>query len=325
MKLREIIFSVLTFSTLVSCVSESNTSGAINLNATPTTEKDLKEIVETKEYVSFEDSLIFDAEDQIISHVTNVCMSDSNLFVLDDKGLIASFDNKTGKLKRAVNKKGHGNGEYVNPSSLSAANGYLYVLDVPNFVVQYDENLNYVRKISLAMSFPALDLQKTKDGFVAFCFYAPDGAVKVFDDDGNLLKSYSCNENKIPSMLATNNVIVRTDNGIFIIDAMSDTLYELKNDELTPLFGLSDVPADSDSENLEMKMYSCYPFENKVFTFYFSNNYLKGQIYDLTTHKSVSGLLGFVPSFMKNGKFYGFYPNAKDENKYILMRYKINE
>ena len=56
MKLREIIFSVLTFSTLVSCVSESNTSGAINLNATPTTEKDLKEIVETKEYVKHSSS-----------------------------------------------------------------------------------------------------------------------------------------------------------------------------------------------------------------------------------------------------------------------------
>ena len=309
---------IISIFALVSCVSETD-KNIINLNVTSSND------INVDDYIVIDDSLVLHVDDKLISYkVQDVCMGDSSVFVLDVQKNIISFDKKSGIMKHAINKVGHGKGEYISPQSICFSNGCLYVLDMQRSIVQYDENLTFVRRIKLDCS--GWDFLKIRNGFAIYTI----SSVILIDENGKNQKSFSLDVEKIPQLFASVKSFSRTDTGVYFVDFVSNVFYELKDNNLNPILKIEVGDEHSKESELERKIYSCFPYEGKYFTYYFSNRYLQGSIYDTTNKKSISGLFKsssypIMPYFENKGFLYGIFPKINAYNKYVLIKYKVSQ
>lgn len=322
-KILDFIFLVL-FLVLTSCVSGLHNTESLYLDVVP---YDGNEI-DVKKYISIVDTFVLCVDDKVISYkVTDACMDDSTVFILDDQKNIMSFDLKSGVMKSVINKVGHGHGEYSQPISICVSKDVLYVLDYGGKMLKYDKKLKFMNSIRL--DFSAMDFIKVKDGFFFYNLFPNENIKSVVSTDeyGTVKKSYSYTQNtKMPDIMLTSKLFTRTDAGIYVTNITYDTLYEFRDGEFVPVVQIS----DENSDNKDCKLYRCFPLKNSIITFYESKKHIIGNIYDKKTGKSMSGKFKspinypIFPSFERNGTLYGLYPQPTDVNKYILVKYRLN-
>ena len=306
---------------LLSCVSETKITDQIQLDVIPYNGTEM----DVDKYISFEDTTILYVSDNVVSsNMEDACVDDSTIYILDKQNNIMAFDSKTGSMKCSINNVGHGRGEYIRPKSICVSDGRLYVLDRSGRgILQYDENLRFIKKIKFD-NYLILDFIKIDGGFVLYNI-APNKDVKtivVMDENGVVKNSYSFNPEEFPEKILTDKLFVRTDRGIFFMDIISNTLYELHGDDIYPVVGIE----ERNSNNNDYKLFRSFPLTNTILTFYLSENKMMGNIYDKKTRKSTSGRFKYhnsralIPYIDKDGFLY----RIKDgNNQYILVKYKF--
>jgi DNA-binding beta-propeller fold protein YncE len=118
----------------------------------------------------------------------DVAVYENTIYVSDMvKNKILALDKSSGKLKRAIGKKGQGNGEFANPTHVVVdQQGSIYVTDAFNFRVQkFDPEGNFLKSFGyLGDSFGAFARPKGLDIDRDGHLYVVDAAfenVQIFD------------------------------------------------------------------------------------------------------------------------------------------------
>ncbi|MGL4327204.1 MAG: 6-bladed beta-propeller, partial [Tannerellaceae bacterium] len=85
----------------------------------------------------------------LVAGVGDLCLIDSNLYLLDDQQMaISMFANQGGEALNTIKAFGGGPEEYIQPTMLSTDGASLFLLDFAgSAILEYDKGLRFVRKI----------------------------------------------------------------------------------------------------------------------------------------------------------------------------------
>lgn len=154
--------------------------------------KNYKEtLLHQSDFINYTDTIALYTYDHFIGDIKDLCISDSTLYILDWDQFLWTFCYPSGQLIQRINLTGHGHGEYISPSAITAKNGLLYLLDPGSkCILTYDAHLNYKEKTNL--DFFAEDFICTESGFL---FFSPSNTTESkciisTDKQGKIQSSY---------------------------------------------------------------------------------------------------------------------------------------
>ena len=175
-----------------------------------------------------------------ISAVKDICLNGSQIYVVDESGLISMFDVHSGELLSQIKKVGHSSQEYVNVSSIKCVDDTLFVLDGNSRkIIKYNKNFSYLGKINL--DFIPLDFEITKDGFLFSRLDVSSGENRFIQTDRNgntknkFLTSSPFGEQIYTSKSFVNNTCL---NEIYLHEPMSEDIYMWNDGKISPVYNL---------------------------------------------------------------------------------------
>lgn len=210
-----------------------------------------------------------------ISAVKDICLNGSQIYVVDESGLISMFDVHSGELLSQIKKVGHSSQEYVNVSSIKCVDDTLFVLDDNSRkIIKYNKNFSYLGKINL--DFIPLDFEITKDGFLFSRLDVSSGEYRFIQTDRNgntknkFLTSSLFGEQIYTSKSFVNNTCL---NEIYLHEPMSEDIYMWNDGKISPVYNLI-----FQSDNLNKKKEENDPILKDYFIT--SNHFICSFIYD---------------------------------------------
>lgn len=210
-----------------------------------------------------------------ISEVKDICLNGSQIYVVDESGLISMFDVHSGELLSQIKKVGHSSQEYVNVSSIKCVDDTLFVLDGNSRkIIKYNKNFSYLGKINL--DFIPLDFEITKDGFLFSRLDVSSGEYRFIQTDRNgntknkFLTSSPFGEQIYTSKSFVNNTCL---NEIYLHEPMSEDIYMWNDGKISPVYNLI-----FQSDNLNKKKEENDPILKDYFIT--SNHFICSFIYD---------------------------------------------
>lgn len=275
----------------------------------------------------------------ILSNISDMCMSDHSLFVLDASSSIFRFNSLTGKQEKSIRKVGHAKDEYIMPVAMTCSNGMLYVLDLQGRkIVCYDYNLNYLKTILL--EFSAMDIAKVKGGFLLFNPSPSEdlGMVVLADSLGKSKNSFLQTDMVLDQMTWTKCFSEAADGKIYYTDPSSNRIYLWENNAMREAYTL-----DFGQEEKEGRKSSDIIKSLKANTLYtlFSSNYIIAQfttqkfvstfVYNMNDGTRCAGLVStgtgfpFMPRMVHGNCLVGLYENPHyfSGHNYTLIFYNL--
>ena len=253
-----------------------------------------------------------------ISEVKDICLNGSQIYVVDESGLISMFDVHSGELLSQIKKVGHSSQEYVNVSSLKCVDDTLFVLDDNSRkIIKYNKNFSYLGKINL--DFIPLDFEITKDGFLFSRLDVSSGENRFIQTDRNgntknkFLTSSPFGEQIYTSKSFVNNTCL---NEIYLHEPMSEDIYMWNDGKISPVYNLI-----FQSDNLNKKKEEYDPILKDYFIT--SNHFICSFIYD---NKQCYCIYSKKDGSIKAGSFdlnsgLPFYPICQKGNTLIGIYY----
>ena len=253
-----------------------------------------------------------------ISEVKDICLNGSQIYVVDESGLISMFDVHSGELLSQIKKVGHSSQEYVNVSSLKCVDDTLFVLDDNSRkIIKYNKNFSYLGKINL--DFIPLDFEITKDGFLFSRLDVSSGENRFIQTDRNgntknkFLTSSPFGEQIYTSKSFVNNTCL---NEIYLHEPMSEDIYMWNDGKISPVYNLI-----FQSDNLNKKKEENDPILKDYFIT--SNHFICSFIYD---NKQCYCIYSKKDGSIKAGSFdlnsgLPFYPICQKGNTLIGIYY----
>ncbi len=270
-----------------------------------------------------------------MGEVQDMCLSDSNAYILDKANSIWKFNLNTGLQEKKIKKTGHGHGEYINPTSICVDHDNVYVLDFQgSSIIVYDKDLDYKNRIQL--EFPSIDFAKVPDGFL-LCNMNPTNDLKrivLIDEKGNVINSFLSTEMKEESMM-TDRFFSKDDNGsVFFAEPASNIIYKWENGNVLPIYSIEFGKITNDKNaskanplhgNMHIRSFVTSQY---VITLYLSE-FVLTNVYNEQKATSISGLVNtrlrhpFYPIAYYDGALYGIYDIQNDNKNMILIKYNI--
>lgn len=253
-----------------------------------------------------------------ISEVKDICLNGSQIYVVDESGLISMFDVHSGELLSQIKKVGHSSQEYVNVSSIKCVDDTLFVLDGNSRkIIKYNKNFSYLGKINL--DFIPLDFEITKDGFLFSRLDVSSGEYRFIQTDRNgntknkFLTSSPFGEQIYTSKSFVNNTCL---NEIYLHEPMSEDIYMWNDGKISPVYNLI-----FQSDNLNKKKEENDPILKDYFIT--SNHFICSFIYD---NKQCYCIYSKKDGSIKAGSFdlnsgLPFYPICQKGNTLIGIYY----
>ena len=237
----KILVCIFTCSTILAgCAVNNQTFNGtiINISGDKNTELLIDSFV-----TSIDSTLLQPNAIEHMGEVQDMCLSDSNAYILDKTNSIWKFNLNTGLQEKKIKKTGHGHGEYINPTSICVDHDNVYVLDFQgSSIIVYDRNLDYKNRIQL--EFPSIDFAKVPDGFL-LCNMNPTKNLKRIvhiNEKGSVINSFLSMEMKEESMM-TDRIFSKDDNGsVFFAEPASNIIYKWEN-------GASSIKVSINSQN----------------------------------------------------------------------------
>jgi len=324
------IFICLTI--LAGCtVSNQTFSGAtINISGDKNTRLSIDSFVS-----SIDTLLIQPNATEHMGEVQDLCITDSNTYILDKAHSIWKFNLRTGTQEKRIKNTGHGYGEYITPKSICVDQENVYVLDFQGYkILIYDKNLNYKNKIQLR--FPAIDFAKLPNGYL-LCNMSPSEDLKrivYINEKGSVINSFLSTEMK-EEIIMTDKIFSEDDNGnVFFTEPASNIIYKWENEEVIPVYSIEFEKAineekTSKTNSLQGNMHiRSFVTSQHVITLYLSE-FILTNVYNDQKAISVSGLVNtrlrypFYPITYYNGALYGIYDIQNDSKNMVLIKYNI--
>ncbi len=299
-----------------------------------------KEVIDQSVFTRKVDSLLLDPKGNVMSQISDVCVNDKYIFVLDDMNGIFMFNANNGELKCSSRNTGHGKGECIGLKSLEMLNDTLYILDFQGQKIQkFDMEMKHVGDVQI--EFPAIDFAVLNDGFLLYNMASTEKVKKVVKTsrDGKIIDSY-LSPSKDMNLMINDKFFSRDENGnIYMSECFSDTIYKYKGGDLVPCFVLDTGENSSDFEHTSEMMNGVSTnimggsiiTSQYVFT-RFINEFVKNNIYTIDKNKSKSGLVKtegdyiFEPMGIHRDYLYSVVNqvSVKDEgNKILLIKYHL--
>jgi len=84
----------------------------------------------------------------MVGNIVKVIVEDNKIYISDNRGVVSIFD-MNGRLLNTLNKRGRGPKEYLRITDYTVSPiGSMFILSERDGIVEYDNNLEFVRKIS---------------------------------------------------------------------------------------------------------------------------------------------------------------------------------
>lgn len=275
---------------------------------------DIHDFTDTVEYLSI-------VSDSPMGSVIDYCLTDSTLIVLDTMQRVYLCSLQSGQVLRVMDKRGHGQGEYIEARAVFADLDRIYLLDFQGqSVLVYDRQFNYISRIKT--EFPALDFAVVSDGYLFFNMNASDELRQVVHTDysGRVLDSFLSPGRKM-DMLPDGRIFQEDGRGnVFITEPMSETVYQWNGQSPRPVytvdFGQKPASVSSNEEKYSRQsatVVRSIATADHVLTAFVSDGMMFFNVYESATNRVMSGLvnthseLPFLPSSCSGGAMLGIY------------------
>lgn len=297
-------------------------------------------IIDSDMFISEIDTLeLLTDSNSYISQIQDICINDSNLYILDKTKSIFIFDTKTGVLKNRINRIGRGHNDLTDPKSISVSDSAVYILDFQGrCVLEHDMDLNYKKRTRI--NFIAMDFAKVNDGFIFYNLNANKELKRIVhtDTNGNILKSFDTSDREIDAVL-TDRIFCKSENEhIYISESFSNELLEWKNDSIATAFlfeteGKTSKSVSKTSQLIKsegIKIQRSFVLSKYVVTQFLTKGIMFSNIYDRETGKSFSGIINthlnypFIPMACKDNSLIGVY-ESEDMKRFVMIRYILSE
>ncbi|MGL5619475.1 MAG: 6-bladed beta-propeller [Tannerellaceae bacterium] len=206
----------------------------------------------------------------LVAGVGDLCLIDSNLYLLDDQQMaISMFTNQGGEALNTIKAFGGGPEEYIQPTMLSTDGASLFLLDFAgSAILEYDKGLRFVRKIKLES--PVNDFVCVPEGFLCFNSWMGGEAcpVVVYNKEGEVQQRINF-KRPVAAYGAKGKVFFEDQGQVYFRPFFCDTIYQYKPEalELSPValldFQDKAIPSDFDFQNDVFA--SPYAFATHVF------------------------------------------------------------
>lgn len=206
----------------------------------------------------------------LVAGVGDLCLIDSNLYLLDDQQMsVSRFAYPGGELINTMKAFGGGPEEYIQPTMLSTDGASLFLLDFAgSAILEYDKGLRFVRKIKLES--PVNDFVCVPEGFL--CFNSWMGGevcpVVVYNKEGEVQQRINF-KRPVAAYGAKGKVFFEDREHVYFRPFFCDTIYQYESEalELAPValldFQDKAIPNDFDFQNDVFA--SPYAFATHVF------------------------------------------------------------
>ena len=144
--------------------------------------------------------------ESMVGNIRKIIVHDNKIYISDDKKVINIFD-MDGRHMRTLNRTGRGPEEYLNLTDFVIdPQGNIFIASQNEGVIEYDTNLNFIKKIYPTENGSAgfLDILRLKEGLFSSNTYKIDftgGAHEqtwiIYDDSFNIRFSYNSNPTSV--------------------------------------------------------------------------------------------------------------------------------
>lgn len=294
-------------------------------------------IVASETFIASIDSLLLRPDSGCyVSSIQDLCLSDSNIVILDKAKNIFVFNLNTGKQVAKLDKIGRGEEEYIDPKSILIHKGLLNVLDFKaNRVLRYDSKLNYVDDVRI--SFPAWDFAEVDSGYLFYNMNATSELKQIVhtDSNGRVVGSFLVPQDNMDIMLTDRAFTEDGYGNVFYVDIKENKIYKWANDSLVAAFTMGYGNDDDMSHgNDELRLKSSLVSRKYVQTEFIVDKYVLNNIYNIQTQKSEAGIVStgtnfpFFPLLSQKDVFFSvvhpFDPSTMREKQDLyLVRYVL--
>ena len=337
------ILNIFLFASLLVCLYACSEKNVSSLTSTISISETGENILESNVFIDKIDTLPLKNKGEHFSTVQAICVTDSNIYIIDKTGSIGCFNIKTGLLIKKIRKVGHGNDEYINPVSICEDKGYLYILDFQGCAVLiYDYKLNYIDRVKL--KFPAMDFVKIPDGFLFYNMNASDQLRRIVhtNAEGVLINSFLPSEHEEDVMQTDKLFCKDNDEETYFSDFSNNCLYKWKDDNLTSLYQIEIKKTKNKrhsskktASSLDGRYIRSFVINNKIITLFIQDGMVLANSYNGEMIDSHSGRVQtnipypFFPVTSYKNNLYGIYEktnvNNNDDVFMMLISYKIKE
>ena len=251
----------------------------------------------------------------MVAEIRQICLNDTNLFVLDGMKQISKFSLNTGNLIAQIRNMGHSQGEYVDVMSMSIRDNRLYLLDQQSKkVLEYDLNLNF--KSSANIDMLPFDMVATDNGFLFSRMDANEGQERILvaDFSGKVVMK------KLPAKKATENIpTTKAFNGgyrcqLSIHEPASSDIYSWQDNDVTLKYRLCfpDYQGTASGDS-PIQVKECYILDKYLLASFLYNNKQYYCLYSNETGNVVAGYFNidsgrpFYPMFQTANSVLGLF------------------
>lgn len=174
--------------------------------------------------------------DGMVSSVDKVCMTDSLIYVLDQKQMALFTFNKKGRLRHTIKKIGRASGEYLSLDDFAVdERGNIYLFDGSTQRINcYDINGHYSHKIEVCAGTGFIFCGK--DSLVVYNNILGECNLAIFNKAGHKLKEIPYPK-EISHMLISNSGGVFASGGrLFFTNPFDYVLYTVDKDKAQPVY-----------------------------------------------------------------------------------------
>lgn len=340
---KQLLLLLLFLTFLAGCNSISNVE-MVNIPIDSSIDQNHK--IDYSVFAQSVDSVILEKGSIPLSRIRKSCIYDSLLFILDDMKSIFVYNTENGHLIKRIQKIGHGEGEYIEPMSVTVDAESFYLLDMANMLIlKYDHSLNYQERIQVPIH--SFDFIKVSDGFFMWNAggYNELNTIVHIDSKGELIDSYITPEMELDQLEST---CIFSDDGaghIYALQTVSDTIYEWRDNDINVFgtldFGLSSKKKYklSSKKRKALGIYSrgqSFVSQRYVFSLYYNNFYYLINIYDRQSGQSYCGTVKtpdgsfFIPYVLYKEVLYTISDRIVGEEPLsdyntILLKYKLKK
>lgn len=275
---------------------------------------DIHDFTDTIEYMPI-------ISDTPIGPVLDYCLTDSVMVVLDAMQRVYLCSPLSGRVSCIMDKRGYGQGEYVEARAVFADEEKIYLLDFRGqSVLIYDHQFNYINRVKT--EFPALDFSVVGKGYLFFNMNATDELKRIVytDYSGRVLDSF-LSPGREMNLLPDGRIFQEDGCGnVFITEPMSETVYQWNGQSLQSVyavnFGQKPAKASSNEEIISRQsatVMRSIVTEDYVLTAFISDGMMFFNVYEGASNRVMSGLvnthseLPFFPSSCSGDALLGIY------------------
>lgn len=192
----------------------------------------------------------------LVAGVGDLCLIDSNLYLLDDQQMsLSKFTYPGGEVVNTIKAFGGGPEEYIQPTMLATDGASLFLLDFAgSAILEYDKGLRFVRKIKLES--PVNDFVCVPEGFLCFNSWMGGEAcpVVVYNKEGEVQQRINF-KRPVAAYGAKGKVFFEDQGQVYFRPFFCDTVYQYQPEALelssVALLDFQDkaIPSDFDFQN----------------------------------------------------------------------------